>query len=313
MAKTLEGWKKEFAEIKKTIAAAADDVASSGTSITKHREILSEGFQEFGLRVHQLRDAGTPGAKVEDFIHDAEIKAILRELQVQRDQAKKTAKLLQDMVTNKVTPAIKRIDVMKKEIADEIEARNRKKSSTTLGLNQSVKLMPDLLKEITTYSRGGNDDYQTLKAYQADSPKEFDNMYEDHLKDELGKSKAVALSAFQQQMTKQMLDTRNLQKAFTLAKIQYQLVMTAAAQGKTAHQQRAVPELGNAKRDASAALDKLNDLVEPFEKAMKDKDIAKMVAKSQDKSAIEKGVNALFTMKTNAEQAEDTLRGRTMV
>ncbi len=313
MAKTLQEFKKEFETLKKIMPPLVDKVESNENNLNQFRELLVDGFKQLGVEIHRLRDAGTPGTKIENFMHDREVAVMVKELQGIRDRAKKAATETKNIHDNDFKPIKKRMATLQENLADEIAARKKKFSSQKLGVNQSVKEMEPLAAEISKFVKGGNKDFEFVVNFMGSyPPDQFERLYNELLAEELTKSKAVSLNAFQQMMQQQMLNVKNLQKNFMKTKSAYQAVTKAVAEGKAAHIARNPLSLGAAKRDGAEAFKALNELVEPYEKAVNDAKIKDLLAHSQDKSSIEKGVGGMREMLSKAKQAMEELEGRVL-
>ncbi len=311
MAKTLQEFKKEFEAVKKEVASNVDEMESLEHNLDQHRELLVEGFKALGIRIHELRDAGTVGTKIEDFQADKEVAVMVKELANRREMAKKDALRGQEIHTKAYKPILARMKALQDGLTAEIADRKKKFSSKTLGINQSVKEMEPLLAEVTKYVKGGNKDYEAIVNYGGGyPPAQFERLYDKLLDEELKKSKAVALSDQQQMLMKQALNVKNMQSSFNKAKLQYAEVVKQAKLAKDAHQARNVQGLSDAKKASDAAMTAIETLVEPYEKAMKDSKIVDIVQHSPEKGAIEKGVAALFEVKSRAKEQVEEIQAR---
>jgi hypothetical protein len=311
MAKTLQELKKEFEAIKKEMPTLADKIQSNDNNLNQHRDMLNDNFEQLGPRIHELRDGGVQGTKIEAFMHDREIAVMIKELSNRRETAKATAKINQALVAKDLAALKKRISTLQETLAAEIKTRKGKASSAKLGLNQSWKEMEPLEAEVKKWVNS-NADYEWAKNYNGTfGPDQFDRLYTLMLTKEMNKSKAVVLNTFQQMMQTQMLNVKNLQRKFTEARSLYNEIDAAAKTGKQAHASRNIQTLSSAKRDASTALDKLKEIVDPYNQAMNDAKIKDLVDHSADKGKIQQGVSGMLTMLQKAQEMEGELRART--
>jgi hypothetical protein len=235
MAQTLAEFRREFAALQKLVSAAGDQGENLENNLSRHREMLTEGFKALGLRIHELRDAGAQGTKLPDFMTDGEVVAMVKELNRHRQAAKQdTARAVQLEGSDYV--AIKRrMAALRAGLTAEVNTRAGKFTSKTLRINQSVQAMTALRAEVETYAKGGgNADFEFIVNHGDSYPPDwYDRLYTDLLDEELAKSKAAALSSEQQNLAKHLLDLKLMAATYNKAKAVF---VAAEKQSKLAEQ-----------------------------------------------------------------------------
>jgi len=310
MAKTLAAFKKEFEDLKKLVASDADEMQSLDHNLDQHREIMGEGFKALGVRIHELRDTGMPGTRIEDFMRDQEAATMVRELTARRDTAKKDALHAQTVHNTKFKPLLARMNALIEGLNQEIADRKKKFSSKTLGINQSVKEMEPLLAEVTSYTRGGNADYSYIHDYNGGyPPAQFDRLYTTLLTEELNKSRAEALSAQEQMLLKQQLNDKVIKMNIAKARAALAEVTRQAKLGQDAQKTHNAQALATAQKATAAANIKITAVLTPYEKAEKDAKLMDVLRHSPDGQDVLKGLTSLKQMKTQAEQAVKATSG----
>ena len=82
MAKTYEILKREFDAIHKEFEAFDEDTDTGSKTRGHHDGMVEQGTGLIGDRVRELREAGTPGATLDAFKNDPEVKTALAEIDV---------------------------------------------------------------------------------------------------------------------------------------------------------------------------------------------------------------------------------------
>ncbi len=310
MAKTLIAFKKEFEDLKKLAASDADEMESLDHNLDQHREIMREGFKALGVRIHELRDAGMAGTKIEDFMGDKEAATMVRELITRRDTAKKDGLTAQTVQNTKFKPLLERMEALIDGLNREIADRKKKFSSKTLGINQSVKEMEPLLAEVTKYTRGGNADYAFIHAYNGSiPPSQFDRLYNSLLTEELNKSRAEALSAQEQMLLQQQLNDKVMKANNSRARAALVEVTKQAKAAQEAQKAHNAEALATAQKATAAANIKITAILTPYEKAEKDARLMDVLQHSPDGPGVLKGLASLKQIKTQGEQAVKVTSG----
>jgi hypothetical protein len=310
MAKTLALFKKEFEDLKKLASTSVEEIGSLDHNMNHYQQMLNEGFKEVGLRIHALRDAGTPGTKIEDFMGDREMAVMIKELSGYRDSGKQAALKAKAIRDTQFKAIRTRMQALQDGLTTEIADRKKKFASKTLGINQSVKEMDPLLAEVTTYA-GRNPDYELIRhdpgSYTA---AQFDRQYAGLLAEELSKSKAVALSDQQQMLLKQSLAVRTLELNLSKARAAYAEVAKQAKLAQTAQKARDIQGLARAKQAAAAGLAKTEAVIAPYEKVAKDAKLMDVLKHSPDGGAVLKNLAALHTVGVQAHSEAEEAEGR---
>lgn len=219
MAQTLAELRREFAALKIVVSEIADEGENLEHNLGQHRELLGEGFKALGLRIHELRDGGAQGTKLPDFMTDHEVVVMVKELNRQRQAAKKEAARARQLETHDYVTIRSRMAALRAALTAEVTTRTGKFSSKMLRINQSVQQMTALQGQVEDYARGGDPDYAFIADHiDSYAPDWYDRLYTDLLEEELAKSKVIALSAQQQMLAKRLLDLKLMGTANNKAK-----------------------------------------------------------------------------------------------
>jgi len=314
MAKTLADFKKEFAAIQKEVKEGKLEMEGLENNLESFREHIVEGMKILGTRIAELRAAGVAGADLAAFQGDAQVAAMLRELNQRRAAGKKAGAEADKLHETGFKGLRRRMKALRDGVTAEIDAREKKFSSKKLGLNQSVKEMLPLETAIVNYSKGGGDpDYEFVFNFGGTIPAaQYDSLYNDMLAEQLSKSAKAARTDQKLAAAKGKLGDRLMR--ITIAKVTKAAtdLKARAAEGQAAQKARNVRALSAAKKAGSALLDSINTLVEPYEQIMANAKLVKMINESPDQDLIRKNTKKLFDLKHEAEQAADLLNGRTL-
>jgi hypothetical protein len=129
------------------------------------------------------------------------------------------------------------------------------------------------------YARAGNADYQFFANHTGSyAPDRYDRLCDDLADEELAKSKAVALPGEQQMMAKRLLDLKLMASMHNKAKAVYTEIWKQAKLAEQAQKARKSQPPSDARKAANVAMAKTNALVDPYERAMKDVQIAVLVS-----------------------------------
>ncbi len=314
MAKTLADYKKEFAAIQKLVQEDAEEMEGLEHNLDTYREHIVEGFKALGARIAELRAQGLAGTDIAAYQGDAVVAAMLRELQQRREAGKVAGARAQTLYQTNFKALKTRMKTLRDSLTAEIAARQKKISSTVLGINQSVKEMVTLQTEVEAYARGGNNDWTTVFGFAGTiEPKQYVNLYNDLLAEQLNKTAKAVRTDEKLAAAKQRLNDKIMKSAIIKVKAHYSELVKQDNDAKAAQQARAIMTLANAKKAGAAALDKLNALVEPYEAIMKNAKLLKVISESPDKALIQANTKTLFDLKARAEGANDTLQSRRLV
>ncbi len=77
MAKKLEEFKKEYEAVKREVEKADQELDRFGVSRGQNDGMMDEAAKEIGRRVRKLREGGAPGAAIDDFKNDPEVRKLL--------------------------------------------------------------------------------------------------------------------------------------------------------------------------------------------------------------------------------------------
>lgn len=313
MAKTLADFKKEFALIQKEVKTGVEEMESLEHNLDTFREHIVEGFNVLGARLAELRAGGRTGDKIDDYIDDGEVKASVRELQQRREAGKAAAIKAEKLHKVDFAALRKRMETLRTSLTAEIAARQKKFSSKLLGINQSVKELVPLQTEVEKYAKGGNPDFTAVASFAGAMPaKQFVNLYADLLAEQLSKTAQQVRLTEEASVVKQRLNDKIMKSAIIRAKAAYKELANQCKLGQTAQKERQVAALSAAKQAGSVALAKINAIVDPYSKIMKDTKVLKVVNESPDKDLINGNTKTLFSLQDAAEQATEQLQARTM-
>jgi hypothetical protein len=310
MAKTLKEFQTEFAAIKKDtheVVEAYDEIENNIGAIL---EQMTEAFKVLGARIGELRTQGQAGTDLAAYMADREVAGFVQELQRRRDTGKKTAAAGVALYNTKIKGLRKRLRTLQQAIEGEIAARQKKNTSKTLGLNQSVKEMGPLL-DVKAYFR--NNEFLQVANYPEPIPaKQFDNVYEDLLTEQLNKSakqvkKDEKLEAAKQKLNDKVLGNAERKVAAFVLALRKQNKLAGTAQ-----KLKDLNGLSRAKTIGGQAYQGLVAVVEPYEKIMASKSIKAMLAHSPDEPRIAASTKKLFDYKTKAKDDLEELNARTL-
>ncbi|MCC7360778.1 MAG: hypothetical protein IT317_14950 [Anaerolineales bacterium] len=311
MAKTLKEFQTEFAQIKKDTHAVVEDYDEIENNIGAILEQMTEAFKVLGARIGELRAQGQTGNDLAGYMADREVASYAQELQRRRDTGKKTAAAGVALYTTKIKGLRKRLRTLREAIEGEISAREKKNSSKMLGLNQSVKEMKPLLDDVKAYFR--NDEFLQVANYPEPIPaKQFDNVYEDLLTEQLNKTAKQVKKDEKLEAAKQRLNDKVLGNAERKAA---GFVLALRKQNKlagTAQKLKDINGLTRAKTIGGQAYQGLVAVVEPYEKIMASKSIKAMLAHSPDEPRIAASTKKLFDYKDRAKDDLDELNARSL-
>ena len=311
MARTLKEFQTEFALIKKDVhkvVEAYDDIENNIGAIL---EQMTEAFKVLGARIGELRTAGLTGDNISDFQVDQAVSRYVQELERRRDAGKKAATTGVALHTTKIKGLRKRLSALKANVETEITAREKKTNQVKLGLNQSLKEMKPLLDDVKAYSR--NEEFLQVANYPDPvPPRQFDNVYEDLLAEQLNKSAKQVKKDEKLEAAKQKLNDKVMGNAERKAA---GFVLTLRRQNKlagTAQKLKDLNGLARTKTLGGQAYQGLLTVVEPYEKIMASKSIKAMLAHSPDEPRIAASTKKLLDYKDLAKNTLDELNARTL-
>ena len=271
MPKTLEALKKEFDAIKKEFDAADADTDNSGHVRGHHDAMVEQGARAIGDRVRELREAGQPGATVEDFKTDKEVATALAEIELHLTSIDKELARVRALSAGPWRKTTARYTALEKELLAEIAAR-KKEISTKLNLgNKSLPAMETMLHSLKEPG-GMYKQFKLLRDYATNTPafkdpQTYRKNRDRWLKDELAKSKDKAMSQAQSELFERLLVDRNFNKYSVQVRKLHDGVLQAVVDGKAALQTRDANALRAAQVSGSKQLKALEDLVGQYVQA----------------------------------------------
>lgn len=314
MAKTLNDYKKEFAELQKLTRVAVEEIDSLEHNLDTFRAHIVEGFNALGARVAELRQQGATGATIDAYLGDPLTKKMVAELGQRRDTAK-VAAARADVLNKQVKPPIlNRMETLREGLAAEITTREKKFSSKALGLNQSVKELKPLQAAIDKYCKGGSPEFTALFNFKGTySAGQFDRLYTSLLTEQLNKSVKEVRAAEKQAQALHQMNDKVMKQALTRTAGHVKVVLAQAKAGATAHLAKDIQALAAAKTAGATAFEQLTKVVAPYEKTMKDKKFLVLLSHSPDEDMIRKNTKRLFELKAAAAEENEQLQARRFV
>ena len=294
MADKLDDFKKTFEGIKKRSDAASDELDKTQRLMGQTTGIIQEGCKEIGLRIQELKDAGAQGSAIEDFLGDKEVKSMYDSVLSHLKTIETDIKRMDGLHAGEFKKLKKDFSDLKQEMATEIATR-KKAASTKLGVgNKSLPDMEKLLKTAKDYT--DQKPFALIDVYMPESIADHKKQIEGDLKREIAKTKEAKLTAFQQMMQEQALNTRVLVGNFNKAKGFYTSVLTECKTAQEALEKRDNKALMTAKASVVGPMKQLGEMADMYKKALADQWISSNLKKSKDKDKIETAVKGVLSM-----------------
>ncbi|CAG0981823.1 hypothetical protein PHYC_01807 [Phycisphaerales bacterium] len=300
MAKSLEEFKKSFAEIQKAIGTAQEEVKKNANAISQTSGVMHEGVKEIGLRIQQLKDAGDKGGSVNDFMWDGQVKNMMNSVNQYMKQIENECNRMAGLHKGSFATTKKSFWDTKTALKADIDSR-KKQVSTKVGLgNKSLPDLEKLLAEMNKYTDSG---FATFDAFEPETAAEHKRALDGWLKEEVGKTKDATLSAFQKQMDEQALNTRVLNGNLGKCKTYLASVLAECAKGEKAYKEKKAPVLMTAKLEAEKHFKGLREIADKYERAQQDQWVMANANSSKDKSTILAGMKAAVDTRNQAKAA----------
>jgi hypothetical protein len=297
MAATFEEFKKQYDSIKAKVVRYAAEIDKDQRFMGQTTGVVKEGVKEVGLRVQKLKGDGATGTTIDKFMFDPEVSKMVASIKQYMASIQKQVVLMTALKVD-IQKTVTEFQNLKVVVANEIAAR-KKQLSTKLGTgNKSLPDMEKLLAEMKQYTNASP--FANVEVYVPEKYDDFSKEVSDAFTRECTQAKEVALSAFQEQMTEQALNTRVLNANVNKAKTWYDAIMKACAAGQKALASRNNKELMAAKAVVVKPNKDLSDMNNMYQNALKDDWLRSKVRVSKDKSTIENGIKLILDMKTKA-------------
>jgi hypothetical protein len=301
MAKQYEDFKKEFAAISQEVEKCYSEIDKNERLIGQTSGIIEEGCKELGLRVQKLKDAGDTGKTIKDFEFDSEVKKILASLQNYLGSIQKELARIAAVHAGPITKVKARYNTLKKDLTAEIAAR-KKQASTKVGIgNKSLPDMVKLLDAVAKYPEGKA--FGKVESFVPEAFPDHVSQFQRDVQRAIDQTKAVKLTAFQEEMRLRGLNPRVLVGNVGRAKTLFAAVMKQCKDVETAAQKSDAKSVINAKAGAVQPMRDLSVLVDPYEKAKTDSWIQSLLSTSKDKAKIEAGIEGMIKMRAQAREA----------
>ncbi len=292
MAKELDKYKKEFDKIQKDVASANTEINKNAQALGQTVQVRDQGCLQLGLEIQRCKDDGKQGKTVYDFDDDKDVKACLKSLNDFQKQIEKEITRITALYKKDFQDVKKRFAKLKVDLQAECDKRDAKKNRKVLPTDS--KSLPDLQKllaEVKKYT--DSREFVALDVFQPETVKEHDKALEKRLKEAVTQTKDVKLSKFQLQMAEQGLNERvmgrNLAQAMKIYKVLIGHCMVAGEAIKT----RQNKVLLENKILAAKEFKKLQEIIAPYQLAMKD---SWLKSKIRGNSKAESGIKAFNKM-----------------
>ncbi|MDX2131850.1 MAG: hypothetical protein SFY69_07350 [Planctomycetota bacterium] len=304
MAKDLAEFTKAFATIKGDVTAGMEQIKKNAAAIAQTSGVMHEGVKEVGLRVQKLKDMGETGASVNDFMSDPEVKSMMGSVNAYMKQIEAECNRIGALHAGSFKKTIATFWDTKKSLEAEIAAR-KKAVSTKLGTGN--KSLPDLEKLLAEMNKYKDAQFASFEVFTPETAAEHRSELDKWIKDEMSKTKAAALSAFQKEMDEQALNVRVLNGNVGKAKTTLAEVLKDCAAGEKAHKAKQLKPLMDAKLAAAEGVKELSDMAGKYERAQQDQWIMSKLRTSKDKGAIESGMKSVIESRNAAKAALNKL------
>jgi hypothetical protein len=299
MAKELENFKKEWASVQKAVADAKTEINKNAGVVAQTTGVIDEGIKQLGLEVQACKDRGMQGTKLDDFLSDKDVKQASDSIDKYLAQLEKELKRIDGLYKGDFKKTKDRFWDLKADLDKEIKSRG-KKVSTKLGTgNKSLPDMEKLAAEIKKYT---DSTFSYLDVFVPESIDDHRKTFEKRIAEQVKATKEAKLSAFQQQMREQMMNTRVLKGNVGKAKRLFEEIGQAVDQANTALEQKDAGAFNGLKLQAAAKFKELKEINDEYTKAMQDEWIRGLIKASKDKSAIEKSLSSIDKMTTAAQK-----------
>lgn len=304
MAKTYEEFKKTFADVQKQVSDGQTEIKKNANAISQTSGVMHEGVKEIGLRIQQLKNAGEKGSSVNDFMFDGQVKSMMNSVNGYMKQIEAECKRIGALHTGSFAKTKSLFWDTKKALTAEIASR-KKQISTKLGTgNKSLPDMEKLLAEMNKYTDSG---FATFDAFSPETADEHKRSLDGWIKEEVGKTREAALSAFQKEMDEQACNTRVLNGNVGRAKQMLADVQAQYAAGEKAFKAKNLKGLMDAKLAIVKENKEIADMAAKYDRAKTDQWIMSKINTSKDKGAILAGMKSITDMRDQAKAAVNKL------
>jgi hypothetical protein len=301
MGKTYDNFKKDFAAIEQKLKTAMARDLTYRTNYQKQRLTMLEGAAVIGLRVQALKDLGQAGNSIDDFKNDPQVKDMLEtseEFAEGLDKLYATLKPEQDAL-------VKSLNKLQTELEAEIKTRQKAVSAKLGSGSKSLPDMVTLLSDVK--ARRAEKEVNAFLVGKIIKPEKWRADVSGYIRSEIGKTRAEALSDFQQTMRQELLSLRNLSAKVNRATKLHGDLQAARDKARNAVTSKNAGELKDAQDDAKTLFEQLDEIASEYAKAMKDNWIIARVDESKDKAKILKGVDVIAEARKRAEDIAESI------
>lgn len=292
MSKELDKYKKEFASIKKDVAAANTEINKNAQALGQTSQVRDQGCLQLGLEIQRCKDDGMKGKTVYDFDSDKEVKACLASLNNFQKQIEKELIRITNLYNKDFADIKKRFAQLKADLKAECDKRDAKKNRKVLAVDS--KSLPDLQKLLAEINKYADKEFATLAFFQPETVKEHDTALAKKLVDAVKQTKDVKLTKFQEQMAGQALDERVMGKKLQQAMKIYKVCIGHCMVAQEAIKTRQNKTLMENKILAAKEFKALQEIIAPYQLAQKDDWLKSKIRGNKKAEAGLKAFNKMF-------------------
>ncbi len=305
MADTYQQFKTEFADVKKHVSGAVQDIKTYENTEGHCTGIIKQAAIAIGERVQVLRDSGMAGTKISDFASDQDVKKSLAICDTQlgmldRDIKTLTAKRVEFQKWKK------RLTDLQKDLGTEIADR-KKQTQTKLKVgNKSLPDMVKLKKDVDDYlvKDAG---WMQIEAIITMAPKlkTFETQRDNQIARELAKTKAQTAAAAQgvKDFEALRLSTRN---AMRLNKLYKETLPKFAAANK-ALAAGDVQGYKQLQKELAEPVEQFRDTWAMYERVLADSWVKDQLKDSADRAKILEAVKGIGGMNLRIKKEAENL------
>jgi hypothetical protein len=295
----LNQMQRDFEEIKELVHDDLTELRDLLKKINVSNLQLTSGFNRLGARLLEVMDAGNPGTTINDFLNDREVVDIVHQLSTQHGACKADNYAVYNKHQIAVGDMEHQLNRLTTDLEREIGTRNKKFSSKRLGINQSVKQMPDLLESVQDYSKC-NGEAKALRqrpAYQEPIAIEAD--YNNRMSQAIWRAPMATLTAEQSRLARRLVDGQALTAALKNAKVIYDGLVRQVDLADKSVAARKAQSLSAARAATKKAVADVQVLVGPYDLAMKNAKVVGYLNRQPRSGEVKKKVVGLVDVQKN--------------
>jgi hypothetical protein len=293
MARSLADFQREYDALRRLINAGGQRMESLEQNLSEYGQQMKAGSTELALRLKELARAGVAHTSIEPYLSDRVVARYIKELGDTREMAKYAATEARELGET-FSDLVERGRALQASLRQEIAARQGKRSSRTLRINQSVNRMPALLAQVDELLDLGNPNYRSVASFMGvQSPAQFERLYRDLVNEALTASAKTLKASDARSRRLHSLSYKIAHSVLNKTRVVYQELQLASQQAKRAVTQRSLEALNAAKKKAKLAHLKSKPLTESYAKALKDAELMRAVDEWKDGAKARAAVTAV--------------------